>query len=153
MKLKLTKEFLFNSLKIQSLKISKQFNFFLTIFILFFSDQSNKPFDVLIQHINKCSTREFLYSFIFSKDETWKNCICINSLHCLGMKKPALEVIFYGDFIMTQNEGLPKKTFLHPDSDKDYYKRSSKKDLLGKSRKNLSFVVPVQKLDERLKDV
>jgi hypothetical protein len=69
------------------------------------------------------------------------------------MKKPALEVIFYSDFIMTQNDGLPKKTFLHPDSDKDYYKRSSKKDLLGKSRKNLSYVVPVQKLDERLKDV
>jgi hypothetical protein len=54
---------------------------------------------------------------------------------------------------MTKTDGLPKKTFLHPESDKDYYKRSSTGDILGKSRKNLSFVVPVTKLDERLKSV
>jgi hypothetical protein len=53
---------------------------------------------------------------------------------------------------MTKTGGLPKKTFLHPESDKDYYKRSSTGDTLGKSRKNLSFVVPVTKLNERLKD-
>jgi hypothetical protein len=54
---------------------------------------------------------------------------------------------------MTKTDGLPKKTFLHPESEKDYYKRSSTGDILGKSRKNLSFVVPVTKLDERLKSV
>ncbi len=54
---------------------------------------------------------------------------------------------------MTKTGGLPKKTFLHPESEKDYYKRSSTEDILGKSRKNLSFVVPVTKLDERLKSV
>ncbi len=54
---------------------------------------------------------------------------------------------------MTKTGGLPKKTFLHPESDKDYYKRSSTGDILGKSRKNLSFVVVITKLDERLKDV
>ncbi len=54
---------------------------------------------------------------------------------------------------MTKNGDLPKETFLHPESDKDYYKRSSAGDILGKSRKNLSFVVPFDKIDERLKDV
>jgi len=69
------------------------------------------------------------------------------------MNKTDLNDIFKNISIMTKTGGLPKKTFLHPESDKDYYKRSSTGDILGKSRKNLSFVVPVTKLDERLKDV
>jgi hypothetical protein len=71
------------------------------------------------------------------------------------MKKTDLNDIFKNIYIMTKTGGLPKKTFLHPESDKDYYKRSSTGDILGKgkSRKNLSFVVLVEKIDKRLKDV
>jgi hypothetical protein len=69
------------------------------------------------------------------------------------MNKTDLNDIFKNISTMTKTGGLPKKTFLHPESEKDYYKRSSTEDILGKSRKNLSFVVPVTKLDERLKSV
>jgi hypothetical protein len=69
------------------------------------------------------------------------------------MRKDDLYDIFKDISILTKNGDLPKKTFLHPESDKDYYKRSSAGDILGKSRKNLSFVVPFEKMGERLGDV
>jgi hypothetical protein len=69
------------------------------------------------------------------------------------MRKDDLNDIFKANSIMTKNGDLPKKTFLHPESDKDYYKRNSAGDTLGKSRKNLSFVVPFEKMGEILRDV
>jgi hypothetical protein len=118
-----------------------------------FSDQHGNPFEFLIHQINNCSPKEFLYAFTFSKDGNCKQCLCINSANCFKMRKDDLNDLFKANSIMTKNGDLPKETFLHPESDKDYYKRSSAGDILGKSRKNLSFVVPFDKIDERLKDV
>jgi hypothetical protein len=108
--------------------------------------------EVLINHIDNCKPREFLYNISFSKDRrTGKTNININSTDCFRMKKTHLSVIFKDINILTDKGKLQKKAFLHPESEKDYYKRNSKEDIEGKCKKILSFVVPVTKLDERLK--
>jgi hypothetical protein len=69
------------------------------------------------------------------------------------MKKSHLSDIFKDISVLTKKGDLPKKTFLHPESSKDYYKRNLKGDTEGRSKKNFSFVVPIKNLNERLRDV